>query len=84
MKIDCSLFLQNLKELQNFILKQNSVEKGDDEDFYIQEQLDEFNYYVKYIAKEPHNIFLAISDSIYFSSSNWEEEKEFIKNMILK
>lgn len=84
MKIDCSLFLQNLKELQNFILKQNSVEKGDDEDFYIQEQLDEFNYYVKYIAKEPHNIFLAISDSIYFSSSNWQQEKDHIKSMILK
>ena len=84
MKIDCSMFLQNLKELQNFILKQNSVEKGDDEDFYIQEQLDELNYYVKYIAKEHQNIFMAISDSIHFSSANWQKEKEFIRAMILK
>lgn len=83
MKIDCTLFFQNLKEIQNFILKQNSVEKGDDEDFYIQEQLDDLHYYVKYIAKDPQNIFMAISDSVHFTTALWKSEKEYIEKMII-
>lgn len=61
MEIDSTLFLQNLKDLRSFISRQNSVDKGDDEDFYIQEQLDKLHYYVKHIQKD-NNIFKAISD----------------------
>jgi hypothetical protein len=82
MKIDPTLFLQNLKDLRNFITRQNSVDKGDDEDFYIQEQLDKLNYYVKHISKDSDNIFKAISDCLHFTISNWQHEKTFMEQSI--
>ena len=82
MKIDSTLFLQNLKDLRSFITKQNSVDKGDDEDFYIQEQLDRLHYYVKHIPRDNDNIFKAISDWLNFTIASWQHEKDFMQQTI--
>lgn len=53
-------------------------------DFYIQEQLDTLNYYIKHIPKDAQNLFRAISDALYFTTACWEQELDFIRSNILR